>query len=330
MIIQNTKEDMNKDDSSDSNDSGDETNDKFKQYAFCVNSLHHVYLVSAHGDIKFQRTSEKGYLTTEIINRRYGLCILVEKNSNFVECWNLGQNKLFSKIDLSTNISIKNVLCSQLKSLLITIILVDGTILFYTLNESTFIHRGTINAGKHLDLVIVDKDKLICTFDSTNPIDFAHIDLNLLTETQQILSDKEIIKTLIAFDPPINPKPIERIVLPDEKQHTSDESMKIFFMALTKECVCIVHICMKKNISYVRIPGQYDVVSTHTNRPRFIFTARGGIINMFKWQCIEGEDDTHDKCDIYHECQLFVCIDISSSPVLTIKPSGDSGKNFLK
>ncbi len=332
MIIHQTEKDLDKEDSSsDSKNSDNEDNNKFKHYAFFVNSLHHVYFITAHGDIKFERKSEKGYVTVEVIHRKCGLCILVEQNSKSVECWNLAQNKLFAKIDLSTNSSIKKVLYSQLKSLMISIVVLNnGTILFYTLNNSTFIHRGTINAGKHLDLVIIDKDKLICTFDSIIPIDFAHIDLNQFSETKQVLSDEDIIKTLIAFNPPISPKPIERIVLPDGKEGVTDVSMKIFFMALTKECLCIVHICMKKNLSYVRIPGQYDVVSIHAKHPRSIFTARRGIVNLFKWQCIEGEDDEHDKCDIYHKYQLFVSIDISSSPVLTIKPAGEAGKNILK
>jgi hypothetical protein len=330
MIINSNNKDIN--DNDDSNDSDDEDDEKLKQFIFFVNSFHHVYLLSAHGDIKFHQTSEKGYLTVEIINRKCGLCILVEKNSNSVQCWNLGQNKLFSTINLSTNILIKNVLHSQINSsIIIIIILYDGTILFYILNDSKFIHCGTINAGKHLDLVIVDKDKLICTFDSIIPIDFAHIDLNQLNQIEGILlDDNKIIKTLISFNPPINPKPIERIILPDGKESQTDKSMKIFFMTLTKECLCIVHTCMKQNISYVRIPGEYDVVSTHVSHPRLIFTSRRGIVYIFKWHCIQGEDDKHNNCDIYHEYQLFVSIDISSSPVLTIRPSGDSGKNIFK
>ncbi|CAF2516523.1 unnamed protein product [Rotaria sp. Silwood2] len=331
MIIRDTKENNANNDSDDSDDSSnsEENEEKFKQYVFFVNSFHHVYLLSSHGDIKFHRTSTKGYSTVEIISNKRGLCILAEQNSNTVECWSLGENKLFSKIDLSLTSSIKTVLYSKLSSLLISIVLYDGTILFYTLNDSTFIHCGTINAGQHLDLVIADKDKLICTFDSTIPIDFAHIDLNSIVTTQKVLSDKEIIKTLIAFNPPISPKPIERIVLPDNKENVSDDSMKIFFMVLTKECLCIVHTCMKKNISYVCIPGQYNVVSVHAQRPHLIYTARGGIINMHKWKCSEGEDDENGKCNYYHEHQLFLSIDISSSSVLTIKPSGDSASLFL-
>jgi hypothetical protein len=329
-IIQPTKENIENNSSNDTDTSDDGANEGFKHYMFFVNSFHHVYLVSTHGDIKFNRQSEKGYLNAEIIHRKCGLCILVEKNSTSVECWSLGENKLFSEIVLSTNSFIKKVLSTQLQSLLIIIILVDGTILFYTLNGSTFIHRGTINAGKHLDLVIIDTDKLICTYHSTSPIDFAHIDLHSISQTQQVLTDKEIMKTLIAFKPPIHPKPIERIILPDDKETATNKTLKIFFMALTKESLCIVHICKQKDISYVRIPGQYDVVSAHVANPNMIYTARGGIINIFKWRCIEGEDDKHDQCDIYHEYHLFVSIDISSSPVLTIKPASDSGKKIFK
>jgi hypothetical protein len=212
---------------------------------------------------------------------------------------------------------------------MISVVLYDGTILFYTLNDSKFIHRGTINGGKHLDLVIADKDKLICTFDATIPIDFVHIDLKPLSETEHVLSDKDIVKTLIAFNPPITPKPIQRIILPDDKEESNDQSIKIFFIALTKECLCVVHTCKKKDMSYVRIPGQFDVVSTHISRPHYIFTARGGIVDLYKWECIEGEDDKNGKCDIYHRYQLFVTIDISSSPVLAIRPAKDSGTNIL-
>jgi hypothetical protein len=314
-------------DSDSSNDSNDE--EKFKHYMFLVNSLHNVYLISSQGDIKFHRTSEKGYSTVEVINRRMGLCILAEQNSNSVECWNLRQNKLVSTIDLSTNLPVKQVLCTPLKTHLIIVVLVNGTILFYMFKDSTFIHRGTIDAGKHLDVVIVEKDKLICTFDSTIPIDFAHIDLQPLSETQQILSDKDIIKTLVAFNPPISPKPIQKIILPDDNDQIDNEAMKLFFIALTKESLCVVHVCRKDHISYVRIPGQYDVVSTHVKRVHFIYTARGGTINMFKWKCIEGEDNELGTCDIHHIYQLFLSIDISSSAVLTIKPSSDSGKNIL-
>ncbi|CAF1289459.1 unnamed protein product [Rotaria sordida] len=78
---------------------------------------------------------------------------------------------------------------------------------------------------------------------------------------------------------------------------------------------------MEKDISYVRIPGQYDVITTRTKSPYYIFTAKGGIVNIFKWQYIEGEDNRHNRCNIYHKYQLFVSIEISSSSVLTIRTS---------
>jgi hypothetical protein len=93
-----------------------------------------------------------------------------------------------------------------------------------------FWNRSTINAGKHLHLAVVDKDQLICTFASTIPIDFAHIDLCSLSKTEHVLSEKEILKIFIAFDPPITPKPIERIVFPDDEDHGNSNLMKIFFM----------------------------------------------------------------------------------------------------
>ncbi|CAF4100054.1 unnamed protein product [Rotaria sordida] len=336
MIIHHTNQDMkididDDDDDNDLHDTDDEDKEKFKHYTFFVNSFHHIYLVSSHGDIKFHQTSIKGYLIAEIINRKYGLCILVEQNSNSIQCWNLEQNKLFTKIDLSIKVSIKKVSCSKLNSLIISIILDDGFIHFYTFNNSTFIHRGIINAGKYLDQVIINKDKLICTFNSTIPIDFAYIDLNSLNQTQQIfLSDKDIVKVLIAFNPPIIPKPIERILLPDGKVKTNDESMKMFFIILTKEYLYIVHTCMKKDISYVRIPGQYDVVTIRAKSPYYIFTAKGGVVNIFKWECIEGEDDRHNRCNIYHKYQLFVSIEISSSPVLTIRTLSKYARGAFK
>ena len=329
----NENNDMESDITSDSGDSDDDDDDdeeKFKQYMFLVNSRHHVYLISSCGDITFQKTSTKGYLTVEVFHSKLCLCILVEQNSNSVECWNIVQNKLFSKINVSPTAFIKTVLLSKLSSeIVITIVLYDGTIFLHVLNGSTFVHRGTINAGNRLDLVVVDQDKLICTFDSTVSIDFAHIDLNVINEKEQMLFDKDFTKALISFDPPISPKPLQRIILPDDKD-VSGKELNIFFMVLTKECLYLVHVCQRKEISYASIPGQFDVVSAHAQNVNFVYAARGGIINMYKWKCSEGEDDEHVKFATYHRIQLFVSIDISSSPVLTIKPSGDSGKSLLQ
>ncbi|CAF3724767.1 unnamed protein product [Rotaria socialis] len=332
MIVRHSKNKNTVDDDNDSDDSDNSSIDgeeHFKQYVFFVNSFHNIYLVSSQGDIKFHRTSIKGYSVCEIISNRRGLCILVEPNSNSVECWSVGENKLFSKIDLSSTASIKTVVYSKLSSILLSIVLHDGTILFYMLKNSIFIHRGTINAGKRLDKVTADKDKLICTFDSTVPIDFVYIDLNCINQTEDFLSEKEIIKTSITFDPPIGPKPIEQIILPDDKENSNELLMKIFFMILTKECLYVVHACMIKEVSYIRIPGQCDVVSIHAKNRNLIYTSRGGIVNMYKWKCTEGEDDANGNCHLNHEYQLLVSIDISSSPVLTIKPAGDTAGLFL-
>lgn len=331
MSLQDNEENLDGNQSDSSNDSNDNDEEKFRNYLFFVNSMHHVYLLSTHGDIKFHRTSDKGFCNVEVMNRRIGLCLLVEQQGHSIECWNVGQNKLIANIDLTFNIPIKQVFCSQMKKTLITVVLNNGMIVFYTFENSKFIHRGTIDVGKHLHLVLIDEDKLICTFDSTIPIDFVHIDLNRLDETEQILSEKDLMKTVITFNPSITPKPFERLVLPDEKAKSDGQSMKIFFMILTKDSLYIIHICRKNNISYIRIPGQHDLVSIHANRPRIVFTGQRGTVNIFKWKCSEGEDnDRTDTCDIYHTYQLFTSIDISSARVLTIRPSSDSGKkNFI-
>ena len=327
MNHQLTDEDLDGNDSDGSTESKNSNEEKFKKYQFLVNSLHHVYLISSHGDIKFHRMSEKGYCHVQVMIRRAGLCLLVERNGHAVECWKVGENKLVSTIDLSMNSPIKQVFSSQMQGALITVVLINGMILFYKFDGSKFLHRGTMDAGKHLDLVMVDRDKLICTFDSTISIDFAHVDLNPLNETNGILSDKDMRKTLISFNPSMNPKPIERIILPDDKYQANDNSLKIFFMALTKESLYIVHICRKNDISYVRISGQYDIVSAHVQQINTIFTAQGGIVNVFKWKCCEGEyDNRTDTCDVYHAYQLYLSVDISSSLVLTVRPSSESGK----
>lgn len=323
-----TEEDLDGFDSDGSYDSNSSKEEKFQKYLFFVNSFHHVYLVSSHGEIKFHRTSDKGYCNVQVMIRRAGLCLLVEKNGLAVECWNVVENKLVSTIDLSMYSPIKQVFASQMEGALITVVLIDGRILFYKFNGSKFVYRGMMNAGKHFDLVMVDQDQLICTFDSTIPIDFVHVALRPLIETHEILADKDMRKTLISFNPSINPKPIERIILPDDKDQADNTStFKILFMALTKESLYIIHTCRQNNISYVRIPGQYDVVSAHIQRIHMIFTAQGGIVNIFKWKCCEGEDNHRtDTCDVYHSYQLYLSIDISSSPVLTIRPSTESGE----
>jgi len=338
LIIPQTKEQIEQDEyqSDNADSSDDEEDDKFKKYLFFVNSKHHVYLVSTHGDIQFQRTSDKGYSTAEIINRLSGLCLLAENQSKTIECWSLGQNKLIAKIDLNTNAYIKNILFTKLNLCLYCIaILSDGTILFYMLKETAFVHCGTVHLGQYLNLVIVDHDTLICTFGSIVPIDFVYISLKPLERAQQeqhppVLTDNDFVKTMIAFNPPIHPKPIEKLILPEEKSNFRDKSTKIFFMALTKDAVYIIHVCRHHDLSYVCIPGQFDVVSIHISYSQTIYTVQTGIVNIYKWQCIQNEDETSENdCHTHHRYQLFVSIDISSSSILAIKPSRASRKNIF-
>ncbi|UJR16165.1 hypothetical protein I4U23_003075 [Adineta vaga] len=302
----------------------------FKKFMFLVNSTHHIYLVSNHGDMKFHQTSSRGYLFVEVIDRVIGLCLFVEEGSNSLECWHIGQNKLFAKLDLKTKSSIKQVLCSNLSSLVIIIALHDGTILFYTFNDSTFNHRATIDAGKHLDAMVICRDQLICTFDAMVPIDFAHIDIEEISKTDVVVTDGKIMKSIVAFNPPITSKPYRKIIVPENKKDIIDLSMKLFFMIITKESLYIVHVCKGRDISYLCIPDQCDIASICIEHPHLVYTARRGIINIYKWRCIAEEDDHIDeKITMHHVYQLFVAIDISSSSVLTIKPAKDSAGLFL-
>ncbi|CAF2768723.1 unnamed protein product [Rotaria sp. Silwood2] len=308
--------------------SSNDNNDQYKRYLFLVNSLHHIYLVSAHENIKFERSSKVGYLTVEILDKKRALCIITELNGNNVECWDVVRNRLFDRINFPKS-TIKNVLCVQIYSMII-IVLQDGVIHFYSITDwtkSSFVHRGSIQAGLHLDLVVVDEDMLICTFDATIPIDFAVIGLKQFHNTEQILSDNQVLKTLIAFDPPIGPKPIKSIILPDKETMKNHDSQSNFplFMSKTNDGLFVVHKCNQKDISYVHINGRFDIVSMHAKNPRTVYTARGGIIELHKWACIESEDTNKNN----HKYQLYVSIDISSSPVTSIKASAENASIFL-
>jgi hypothetical protein len=304
-------------------------NNQFKRFLFLVNSFHHVYLVSAHEDIKFERSSEVGYATVEILHIKRGLCVLAEINSNCVECWDVVRNRLFSRIEFPSS-PIKIVLCVNIYSMIITV-LQDGSIHFHSISDwtqSLFIHRGTIQAGTHLDLVVVDGRKLVCTFDSTIPIDFAFIDLQTLHESQRVSSDNELLKTLIAFDPPLESKPIKRIVLPNKETLTidNDTAYSPLFMAMTNSSLYVIHKCANNNISYIRIDGHYDVVCMHAKNPEAVYTARGGIIELYKWACVKIGNDKDDNLKCVHKHKLYVSIDIGSSPVTAIRPSAEMGK----
>ncbi|CAF4119197.1 unnamed protein product [Adineta steineri] len=302
----------------------------FQQYHFLVNSLHHIYFVSAHENIKFERSSKVGYLTVEILHKRHALCIIAERKGNSVECWNLVKNQLFDRIDFSKSI-IKNVLCVPMKGMIVTV-LQDGTIHIHSIIDwmkSSFIHRGSIHGGSHLDLVVVDGPMLITTFDASVPIDFAVIGLQQFQDSEQTLSDNQVLKTLITFDPPIAPKPIKSIILPNKEamSHSTKHANFPLFMCKTTNYLYVVHKCNEKDVSYVRINGLFDIVSTHAKHPHTIYTARGGIIELYKWKCHKNEDNDGKKNT--HTCQLYVSIDISASTVTSIKASSEYANAFL-
>jgi hypothetical protein len=312
--------------------SSSDTNDQYKNYLFLVNSLHHIYLVSAHENIKFERSSNVGYLTVEILHKKRALCVIAELNGNYVECWNVVTNRLVDRINFPKS-TIKNVLCVETYSMIV-IVLQDGTIHFYSITDwkkSLFVHRGTVHAGPHLDLVVLDEEMLITTFDATIAIDFAVIGLKQFYDSEQILSDNQVPKTLIVFDPPIGPKPIKSIILPDKEGMNKSEKHSNFplFMSKTNDRLFVVHNCNKKDISYVCINGRFDVVSTHAKNPHVVYTARGGIIQPHKWTCCESKDDDDDDKKNNHKYQLYISIDISGSPITSIKASAENGKYTL-
>jgi hypothetical protein len=299
--------------------------DDFQRYNFLVNSIHHIYLVSSHNEIKFHRSSTKGYLIVEMMNYQHRLCLLVEHESSTIDLWNIERNQLQFQIDLSSASSIRQVLSSKFNCLtMIIVVLHDGTMLFYTINLKSYSHRATIHAGQHLHRVSIDRSQCICTFDSSIAIDLAYIDLYSLCQTSETLTDKDIVKTLVSFDPPISPKPIERIIFPDRDHNQSDNndrSMKFFFIAVTKQASYIVHICQRSHLSYVRIPGYFDIIMAAFQQPRYIFTSQCGRLEIYRWQCIATTNETHA-----HRYVLSISLDISSSPILSIKPKQDAGE----
>ncbi|CAF3372692.1 unnamed protein product [Rotaria sp. Silwood1] len=319
---------FNENDQTKNGSSSTDDNDQFKKYLFLVNSLHHIYLVSAHENIKFERSSQVGYLNVEVFHKKRGLFVMAEINGNCVECWDVVKNRLFDRINFPSS-KIKKVLCVNIYSMIVTV-LQDGTIHFHSITDwtkSSLVHRGTIQAGIHLDLVTVDERILIVTFDTTIPIDFAIIDLKQFNKNEQIICDNQIPKTLFAFDPPIGPKPIKSIILPHKESMSGKKKSNFpLFIAKTTTDAYIIHKCISKDLSYVCINGRFDVVSMHASNPNTIYTARGGILEVYKWACIEGEDDKEGNHKIFHKYQLYVSIDISSSPVTTITASSENGQ----
>ncbi len=320
---------LNNDEVQTNTSSSNDKNDEYKKYLFLVNSLHHIYLVSVHENIKFQRSSNVGYVTVEMLHKNRALCVIAERNGNSVECWNVVRNRLFDRIDFPKSI-IKHVLCVPIYSMIVTV-LQDGIIHFHSITDwtkSLFVHRGSIYAGPHLDLVVVDDKMLIMTFDTTIATDFAMISLKQFHDSEQIVSDNQVLKTLIAFNPPIGPKPIKSIILPDKEcmSKLDTDANFPFFICKTDICLFVVHKCKGKDISYVRINGRFDFVSTHLKNPHMIYTARGGTIELHRWACCDNEDNNKKN---NHKYQLHTSIDISASPVTSIKASSENGKYIL-
>ncbi|UJR24207.1 hypothetical protein I4U23_027173 [Adineta vaga] len=295
-----------------------------QQFYFLLNSFHHIYFISIHNDIKFERTSLIGYVTVEIFNLKRNLCIITEMNSNSVECWDLLNNRLFTRID-SIFSPIKTIFCIDIYSMIV-ILCQDGHIHFYSIidwTQSLFTHRGTIYIDQQLNLIINHGRYLIYINENITPIDFVYIDLKTINGSKQFLFDQDIIKLSITFHILLKSKSIKRIVLPDTDKLNVNSLLCIL---LTDYSLYVIHKCLEKNLSYVCIDGHFDIVSFHENNRNTIYTARGGIIDIFVWKCNKHSmnEDHH-----LHTYELYVSIDISSSPITTIKPVIASTPLFL-
>ncbi|CAF3962489.1 unnamed protein product [Rotaria sp. Silwood2] len=303
-----------------------------QQYYFLVNSFHHIYFLSSYDEIKFEQISNVGYETVEILDYKHGLCIIKEMNNNSIECWDLIHNRLFSRID-SISSEIKNILCISIY-LMLAIVCQDGFIHFYSIinfTQTSFVHRCSIHIGQHFNLIVVSGRTLIYTFDETIPIDFVHIDLKTIYEGKEILSDNDIIKTSVNFDVPIEPRPIERIILSDKGKisNNSNTINSLLFVAMTTNSLYVIHECEENNLSYAHINGHFDIVSIHENNRNTVYTARGGIIDIYVWTCENTQDIRNEKCHYLHTYKLYASIDISSSSVTRIKPIVSSSSYSL-
>ena len=305
----------------------------FKKFLFLVNSLHHTYLVNTQEHIKFERSSKTGFRTIEFVDEEHGLCVLAEIDGHSVECWNIITNRLFGRIDFPSA-AIKNVRCVCVSRLIVTL-LEDGSIHYHAIRDhtsSTFVHCCSTKANPHLDSIYVIGQLLFCTFDTVTPIDFAVINLRPLAEINQIVRDEEILKTLMTFDPPITAvHPIKRIEVPNDNEPESKREQKglPFFAALTSESLYLVHQCKNDNISYLKIDGEYDVVYLHVSHQYCMYTARGCIIDMYKWACIQPHSTEAGNHPCLHRYQLYVSIDVNSAPVTTITASSDGCKTLV-
>ena len=292
----------------------------YRQYRFLVNSFHHIYFVSAHDEILFERISKFGYMIVEVLDFNRALCIIKEIDNNFIECWDLIHHQQLTQLDASSSSMIKYIFCIHLYKI-IAIIYEDGLINFYSIdnsNQSSFIDCGSIEIEKNINLIVIDRSALIYTYDNNTSIDFGHINLKNIFENKN-----DFFKTSITFDEPIGSKSIKQIILPNRIRKDIESLDSLLFIGITTNCLYVIHQCIEKKISYVRIDGYFDIVAMHENSSNTIYTARGGIINIFVWKCVQT-----DKCSLTHTYELYASIDISSSPVTRIKPIVASGYNF--
>lgn len=313
-----------------SNIDSNNKNDKFKNLLFFLYSFNNIYLISANEDIKFSKSSQIGYLSVEIFDINPILCIITEINGNYVECWDIFKNELFDRIEFpSSSSTIKYVFCVKMHSMIITVFH-NGNIYFHSIIDSiksNFTYRGSIKVGNHLDLVTIDNDILICTFDSTIQTEFAFINLNQFEINKNVLNDNQILKILMNFDHPLESKFPKKIILPcrdgiDKKEFRIQFPL---FIVLTNGWLYVIHLCRMQTISYATIKGQFDMATTHVKNLNLVYTARGGIIQLHMWTC----SDTEHQNNFRHKYQLYVSIDVGSSPVTAIYSAPGYGKFFF-
>ncbi|CAF0986663.1 unnamed protein product [Adineta steineri] len=289
-------------------------NKNYQQFHFLVTSLHHMYFVSADDKIKFEKISNIGFMTVEILDLKHALCIITELD--------VAQLDSFSS-------QIKYVFCIRSYKMIV-VVCQDGMTNFYSiidLHQTSFTHRGSTQIDQHVNLIAVDESNLIYTYEGSAPTDFIYINLKCIHESKNILSATEIIKKAITFDRPIETKTIKKIILANKTRlniNSTESLHSPLFIAMTTNCLYVIHQCEDHNFSYARIDGYFDIVAMHENSQNTIYTARGGIIDIFVWKCIKTDEDT---CS--HTYELYASIDISSSPVTGIKPVIGSTLVFL-
>ena len=308
---------------------------RFKRYSFLVHSLHHIYLISAQEKIKFERSSEAGFSTVELFHGKRGLAVIAEMNGSSIDCWDLLHNRLFDRIHFPSS-AVQTVHCIGAHRMIIAK-LYDGTIHCYSLvdwDAPGFVHRITLRADARLDSLTPIGSLLLCTFDHTSAARFALINIPSLDLVSSGLGDQDILKVVLTFDPPLTSKAIERIIVPPPASDKGGGNQFEFpiFIAKTSNALYVVHQCKNQSISYVKIDGEYDSVTIHQLKKGFIYTSRGGIVEVHKWRCSEagGDRTASGSHHCLHKYQLVVSIDTSSTAVTSIFPCESAGENSEK